>query len=141
MKRHSARLWIARILVSFVLIVNVQSALTFLLSPTRYAPAYELGGSAGAAVIQGFGVLFLMWNVPYFVAAWHPKRYRLVLIICIVMQAIGLLGESYIQWGLPLEHSILRNSIMRFIIFDGSGLVALLLAAWLTRRLIRNEQT
>jgi hypothetical protein len=133
MKNPIFRLWIARLLIGAVLAMNVQSALAFLFAPTKYAPAYELNGAVGAAAIQGFGVLFLMWNVPYGVAAWHPGKYRLVLIICIIMQAIGLVGESFILWGLPIENLVLRGSILRFVIFDGYGFVGLVLAAGLAR--------
>ena len=128
------KLWISRALIGAVLAMNVQSALAFLFNPQRYAPAYELSGAVGAAAIQGFGVLFLMWNVPYLIAAWHPRRHRLILMICIVMQTIGLIGESYILWGLPAEHTILRRSLLRFIIFDGDGLGALLLALLIIRK-------
>ena len=67
----------ARVLVGVVFVVNVQCALVFLLLPGRYATLFELQGSAGEAIIQGMGVLFLMWNVPYGVAPvipMHRKR-------------------------------------------------------------------
>ena len=51
----------------------------------------------------------------------------------IAMQSIGLIGETLILRALPLEHAILRDSILRFIIFDGGGLVALIAAAWITK--------
>jgi hypothetical protein len=113
----------------------VQSALAFLFSPGRYAPQFELQGEPGVAAIRGFGVLFLMWNVPYAVAAWDPWRYRLALIIAIVMQAIGLAGELLISNSLPEANNLLHDSIARFILFDALGLVALLIAARLTRKI------
>jgi hypothetical protein len=131
--RGESRGWIARILIGLVLLINGQSALVFFTNPSRFAPAYELSGIPGEAAIQGFAVLFLMWNVPYLVALVDPIKYRISLYEAIVMQSIGLIGESLILSGLPREYTILRNSILRFIIFDGCGLIALLAAAWITR--------
>ena len=74
-----------------------------------------------------------MWNVPYVVAIIHPRKYRLSLFQAVAMQAIGLLGESVLFTRLPGGYPQLGASILRFIIFDGSGLVALLLALLLTR--------
>ena len=127
-----ARTWAGRILIGVVLFINVQSALAFFFNPGIYAPWYELQGTVGDATIRGFGVLFLMWNIPYFFALIHPQKYRISLIEAIAMQAIGLFGESFILGTLPAEHAILRGSILRFIAFDGGGLVALILAAWIT---------
>jgi hypothetical protein len=126
------RIW-ARVLIGAVLLMNVQSALTFLLSPDRYAPQFELGGEPGAAAVRGFGVLFLMWNVPYAVAVWDPRRYRLALLIAIAMQVIGLMGETFIRASLSGINSLARASIARFILFDALGLGALLIAVWVTR--------
>jgi hypothetical protein len=78
--------------------------------------------------------LFLMWNIPYAVALWHPVRYRISLYEATAMQAIGLLGESLIWFSQPPAHSMLRASLLRFIAFDGAGLVLLLLAIWLVQR-------
>ena len=128
----NSRIWLARALIGAVLIINVQSALVFFINPSRFAPAYELAGIPGQAAMRGFAVLFLMWNVPYLVALINPVKYRISLYEAIVMQGIGLAGESIILQSLPLEHSILRDSILRFIIFDGSGLIALISAAWVT---------
>jgi hypothetical protein len=71
-----------------------------------------------------------MWNVPYAVAAWDPWRYRLALIIAIVMQAIGLAGELLIYTTLQEANNLLLGGIARFILFDTLGLVALLVALW-----------
>ena len=128
------RIWVGRILIGVVLFINIQSALAFFFNPGIYAPWYELRGAVGDAAIRGFGVLFLMWNIPYIVALIHPQKYRISLIEALVMQTVGLLGESFILGTLPAEHAILRGSIMRFIAFDGSGLVALILATWITRK-------
>lgn len=109
----------------------------FVLSPQVFVRAYELSGAAGEAAIRGVGVLFLMWNIPYIFATINPSRFRLGLVFALLMQFIGWIGESYIFTTLPAEHSILRNSILRFIAFDGTGLLLLLLAYLI----IKNERT
>ena len=128
-----SRIWVARALIGMVLAINVQSAIAFFADPARFAPAYELSGVSGTAAIQGFAVLFLMWNVPYVVALLHPQKYRVSLYEAIAMQSIGLIGETLILSQLPVEHITLRTSILRFIIFDGAGLIALLFALWITK--------
>lgn len=127
------RIWGARILIGLVLLINVQSAVVFFANPARFAPAYELSGIPGAAAIRGFAVLFLMWNVPYVVALINPVKYRVSLYEAVTMQSLGLVGESIIFWTLPAEHIVLRGSILRFILFDGAGLVALIAAAWISK--------
>jgi len=67
------------------------------------------------------------------VALWNPARHRTVLYIAIAMQTIGLVGETWIYLSLPPVHAAARASIMRFIIFDGLGLLALLAAVWISR--------
>jgi hypothetical protein len=123
------RLWAARACVGGVLFANVQCAVAFWLSPAGYAPMFELNGAAGEAAVQGIAVLFLMWNVPYGVALWHPRRHRLALWQAVVMQALGVVGETLIWWQLPTAHAVLRGSLLRFIVFDAGGLAALCLAA------------
>jgi hypothetical protein len=120
--------------VGAVLLANVQCAVAFWLAPASYAPMYELEGAAGQAVVQGIAVLFLMWNVPYAVALCHPRRYRLALWQAVVMQALGVAGESLIWWQIPAAHAVLRGSLLRFIVFDAGGLVALCVAAALIAR-------
>ena len=95
---------------------------------------FELTGVPGAAAVRGTGILFVMWNVPYLVALWNPRVYRLVLGIMLVMQFVGLVGESLILFTLPGGHALLSESILRFIIFDGSGLVLLAAAFWILNR-------
>lgn len=129
----SAPRWtnLARLLVGIVFVWNVQCAMAFLIRPEAYAAGFELAGAVGQAVMQSLGVLFLMWNVPYAVALWHPVRHRMALFEAVTMQAIGVAGESWILWGLGHEHAILQSSITRFIWFDAAGLALLLVAAWL----------
>ena len=129
----AARVWVGRALIGVVFLWNVQCAVAFLLAPGTYAPGFEVGGPAGEAVVRGLGVLFLMWNVPYFVALLNPVIHRVSLYEAIAMQAIGLAGETLIRWTLPEAHAIASAIIARFIAFDGAGLVVLLLSAWVTR--------
>lgn len=124
------RTWLARLLIGIVFTLNVQCALAFLIAPQTYAPAFELGGAPGAGMVRGMGILFLMWNVPYAAALWQPLRHFISLTEAVVMQAVGLLGESLVRLGLPVQHATARGSILRFIWFDGGGLI-LLTAAWL----------
>ena len=129
------RLWISRLLIAYVLFVNVQSAVLFLLQPEAYAPGFELSGAAGAGMVRGMGLLFLMWNVPYAMALSHPVRRRLSLYEALVMQAIGLFGETFLLLSLPPGHSVLVDSVGRFILFDGIGLGVLVVALALTLNL------
>jgi hypothetical protein len=128
------RLWVARLLIGLVIAWNLQAALTFILWPEQYAPGFELTGIPGAVAVRGTGILFLMWNVPYLVALWHPHKYRLALGLALVMQLIGLVGETLILFTLPNGHALLGASISRFIAFDASGLVLLVAAFWLSNR-------
>jgi cellobiose-specific phosphotransferase system component IIC len=82
-------------------------------------------------MLRGMGILFLMWNVPYAVALWNPSRQRVSLYEAIVMQAIGLVGETILLLTFPAGHTAVRATVRRFILFDGSGLLLLFLAAWL----------
>lgn len=127
------RIWLARLLIGAVLFFNVQCALAFLIWPDAYAPGFALAGVPGAAAVRATGILFLMWNVPYVVAFSSPLRRRVSLYEAVAMQAIGFIGESLLAAGLPPGSDVLRASLLRFIVFDGGGLLALLLAVWLTR--------
>lgn len=128
--RLSYRLWLSRVLVGIVFFFNVQSSLAFLIWPWAYTPGFELTGAVGAALIQGFGLLFLMWNVPYAFALWHPRKNRVSLYEAVLMQAIGFFGETILVSLLPAGHALLRASITRFRWFDGLGLALLLMAAF-----------
>jgi len=122
------RLWISRLLIGLVAAWNLQVAFVFIFSPAVFVHAYELSGDAGEAAVRGIGVLFLMWNVPYVYAAANPIKFRLALTFALLMQFIGLFGESYIWSTLSSGHVILQTSILRFIAFDGVGFLLLLLA-------------
>jgi hypothetical protein len=120
-------------LIGAVFAWNVQCALVFLAAPGAYTAGFELSGTAGEAAVRGMGILFLMWNVPYALALWHPQKHRMALFEAVAMQAIGVAGESLLLAGLPAGAAILRDSVSRFITFDAAGL-ALLLAAVLLQR-------
>jgi hypothetical protein len=126
------RLWAARLLIGYVLVVNVQAAVLFLAQPESFAAGFELSGTAGRGMVQGMGLLFLMWNVPYAVALSHPLKRRVSLLEALVMQAIGVFGETFLLFGLPAGHPALVDSVGRFILFDGIGLGALVLAYGMT---------
>jgi hypothetical protein len=132
MKFMHRRKWLGRVLIGTVLFVNVQCALLFLLQPRVYVPGFGLEGGTGIVYVRGIGLLFLMWNVPYFVAVLDPMKYRVSLYEATVMQAIGLVGETLLL-SLPVGHQALHNTVRRFILFDAVGLVLLLLAVWVTR--------
>ena len=133
----SLRLWIARLLIGLVTAWNLQAAFVFIFSPGRFVHAYELSGAAGEAAIRGFGLLFLMWTVPYLFALKDPLRYQLALTFALLMQSIGLIGESYILSTLTVDHLILKGSIWRFISFDGAGLLML----GISYLLVRNKKS
>ena len=127
-------LTLARILIGSVTFFNLQCAFAFLVSPASYAPAFEVSGLPGASLVSALGILFLMWNVPYLFALAHPVRQRTSLIQAVIMQAIGLIGESILYFNTPAVHALLRQTALRFILFDGVGLVLLTGALWLTRK-------
>ena len=134
MKKLALRVWAARLLIAVVVAWNLECALVFLLSPGVFAPGFELTGIPGAAAVRGFAVLFVMWNIPYLVALWHPQRHRLSLWEALAMQTIGVIGESLILSSIPLGHVVLRTSLLRFIMFDGAGVLLLIGAVWLVRK-------
>lgn len=128
------RLRIAQFLIFVVLLINIFCAVDFIVRPDLYKGGYELSGEVGRVVVIGYGILFLMWQVPYFFALAQPVVHRTSLIQAILMQMIGLIGESFLLQSIPLEHEILRGSIMRFIIFDAGGLLLLILAFLVIRK-------
>jgi hypothetical protein len=134
------RLWTARLLIGLVIAWNLQAAFVFLFSPGGFAPGFELSGIPGQAAIRGIAVLFVMWNVPYLLAVWQPRKYVISLMEALAMQSLGLLGETGIRMSLPPAHLILQSSIERFIIFDAAGLAGLIIAFWLVR-LERSKNT
>jgi|APSaa5957512622_1039677.scaffolds.fasta_scaffold103604_3 hypothetical protein len=113
---------IPRVLIGLVLLVNIQCAGAFVLHPVAYMGGFGLEGIVGEQMVRAMGVLFLMWNVPYAFALVHPRKYRSSLIEALIMQTIGLVGETAILLlGGPYPSPV-ELTITRFIIFDGIGL-------------------
>ena len=134
-----ARLLLPRLLIFLVLAMNLQCAFAYILNPMPYVAPFELSGEAGRAAIIGIGILFVMWQVPYVFALAHPLRNRRSLLEAVLMQAIGLVGETLLLRSIPMVHTTLRASILRFIIFDAAGLLLLLAAAVFTFPLLKSD--
>lgn len=125
--------WAARIAVAAVCAWNLSAAVPFTLSPHRYIAGFEVSGPGGEALVRGLGILFLMWQVPFLPAIWHPRRHRVCLRVILAMQAVGLAGELWMMATLPSGHAALRATGTRFVAFDAAGLVLLAAAYALTR--------
>lgn len=124
-----AAIWFTRLAFAVVFVINVQCALSFVLFPEQFVAAYELEGIAGQAAVSGIGVAFLMWNATYPAFIVAPLKFKVLGWVILIQQAIGLVGESVILARLPqVGHDVLASSIMRFIVFDGVGLVLMALA-------------
>ena len=124
-KSSKQALWCTRIVFGLVFIINVQCALQFVFIPDAYVGAYELEGISGIIALQGMGIAFLMWNATYPLYLINPIKYPTLGIIILAQQMIGLIGESTLLFSLPPEHDLLYDSIVRFICFDGIGLVVM----------------
>lgn len=135
---RSFGLTFTRLAVGIVFAWNVLCAFEFILRPALYASTFELSGATGQAALQGFGVLFLMWNATYPPVIVQPWRQRTLFGVILAQQAIGLLGESWIWLQLPAELTVARSATLRFIVFDGAGLL-LLAAAYLALFLRRKK--
>jgi hypothetical protein len=127
-------LWITRSLIGLVLFFNLESALLFLWNPQVYTSSFEVQGPAGIIIVRSIGLLFVMWNIPYLVSFLHPIKYRVALIEAIVMQSIGLVGETIFLLTLAPGLSEINNTLTRFIWFDSCGLLCLIVAFWLVRK-------
>lgn len=141
MQLYSDRMTIARALIGMVLFFNLQAAFVFIFNPAAYTTGFEVSGVPGEKLVQGMGILFLMWNVPYIFALIHPVRNRISLLSAIIMQAIGVASESILLATLPAGHSMLERTAMRFIVFDGVGLILLGIAWTITHQLSNNRET
>ena len=119
---------VSRVLIGLVVFFNLQCSYYFLFHPADYAPAFELTGEPGSAAIQGMGLLFMMWNVPYVFALLNPIKYIISLVEAVIMQAVGVFGETILLLVLNGEHPLIKASVLRFIYFDGAGLVLLAIA-------------
>jgi hypothetical protein len=131
---------IASVLIGIVFVLNVQAGIDFYFSPQKYTAAYELTGIPGDISVAGVGLLFLMWNVPYVFALWNPFKFNVSLLQAIIMQAIGVIGESLFLIRFPLQDfPILKESILRFIYFDSAGLLLLLIAGLVVMQYKKNS--
>lgn len=128
LKTHLARLFMA-----IVLFFNLQCAFQFMFFPTSFSPSFELIGLSGDYSIRGMGILFLMWNVPYIFAAIQPVKNKTSYLQSLIMQSIGLVGETCLLITIPIGHAPLSSSISRFILFDGIGLLLISLGYILIR--------
>lgn len=126
--RHRWKVWFARSVVGTVFVVNVWCALVFIFDTDTYVAGFELSGVAGRVMVQGIGILFLMWNATYPLVLRDPEKYRAVCGVVLVQQAIGVIGETWLTLTLPPGHSILVATGARFIVFDFAGLLAMLFA-------------
>jgi hypothetical protein len=134
MNKIDIRLWAARLLIAFVVVWNLECALVFLIAPGVFIPGFELTGIPGDVAVRGIAVLFVMWTIPYLVAFWQPRRNRVSLWEALAMQVVGVIGESLILYSIPVEHTILHTSLLRFIMFDAAGLLCLIGATFLSRQ-------
>ena len=123
------RQWVVRIAFFVVFSWNVICALQFIFVPEVFVSSYQLSGTEGAVALRGLGVAFLMWNATYPAFIWCPSRFSALGVVIIIQQIIGLIGETIILLSLPGGYTLLADSILRFIIFDGAGLVLMLVSS------------
>ena len=124
---------VVRVVFAAVFAVNVQCALSFVAAPEQFVSGFMLGGTGqvGEAAVRGLGVAFLMWNATYPAFIVAPGRFSVLGWVILVQQLIGLGGESGLYCALGPGHEVLQASILRFIAFDGVGLVLMAVAfAW-----------
>ena len=125
-RQAKASVWAVRIAFAVVFFLNVQCAVQFILWPSSFTGSYELSGVAGEAAVRGLGIAFLMWNCTYPAVIIRPERFKALGVVVLVQQAIGLMGETLLSASLPGGHAILQGGISRFALFDGLGLVLML---------------
>jgi hypothetical protein len=85
-------------------------------------------------MVQAIGILFLMWNATYPLVVIHPHRYRTLFAVVLAQQAIGVVGETWLLISLPVGHPALWATGVRFIVFDGLGLIGMGILFWLLGR-------
>lgn len=134
--KRTVILWLVRLVVGVVFFFNVTCALAFIARPGDYAPAFEVSGIPGEILVRGMGILFLMWNATYPPVLVRPDRQRTLFAVVLAQQAIGVVGETAMWATLPPGHPALWATGLRFILFDGAGLVAMGLAfGWMIWKL------
>ena len=122
----SRLIWLARITVGIVFLANINAALAFIFQPEKYVSGFEVEGVAGRVIVQGIGILFLMWNATYPLVILRPIRHLTLFAIILVQQTIGVVGETWLWFSIPSDHKALVQTGARFIAFDGGGLLAML---------------
>jgi len=127
--------WIIRALIAPVVFFNLQCSFAFLIHPEGYTAGFDLYEPTGTHMIQGLGLLFLMWNIPYLVALLDPIRHSTSLVEAVIMQFIGVGGESLLLLRVPQEYLNLHASVIRFILFDGGGFILLLIALIIRKKI------
>lgn len=120
--------WVCRICFTIVFIVNIHSAISFIVDPGPYAWNFGLRGDSGHFAVRGLGIAFLMWNATYPVFIALPNLFKVVGGIVLAQQLIGLIGESLLLPYLPHASFLFAASIMRFIEFDAFGLLIMTIA-------------
>ncbi len=131
----------ARLIIAIVLFFNLQCAFAFLLWPQTYTAGFGLQGILGQQIVRALGVLFLMWNIPYLFALAHPLRHFISLLEAVLMQAIAVIGDTLILLLAGSIPPLIESTLQRFILFDGAGLLLLLTAFFLTRRLSKHTDS
>jgi len=126
--------WAARFLIAGVLFWNLQAAVYFMFRPADFLEPFQLEGIPGRSAIIGYGILFLMWCVPYVFALVHPVKWRISLWEALIMQGIGTTAELILLSSIPTDYVLLRSSITRFALFDGAGVLLLMTALVLSRQ-------
>jgi hypothetical protein len=119
---------ISRCAVGMVFILNITCAFAFIGQPEKYMGRFEIDGVQGRLVVQALGILFLMWNATYPPVLIDPIRHKTIFQIILIQQAIGFIGESWLFFTLPADHTAIWATVLRFIYFDGGGLLLMGLA-------------
>jgi hypothetical protein len=122
--------------VGMVFILNITCAFAFIFQPEKYMGGFEIGGEQGRLVVQALGILFLMWNATYPPVLIDPIKHKTLFGVVLLQQAIGFFGESWLLLTLPAGHAAITSTVLRFIYFDGGGLILMGLAYFLLMKTI-----
>lgn len=121
--------WVTRVCFAIVFAWNIECALSFVISPEAFTSGFQVQSVPGIAAVRGLGTAFLMWNATYPLFIINPQKYKALGGVIIAQQIIGLVGELYILLTLPGEgYALLAGSITRFVAFDATGLVMMLVS-------------
>ena len=122
-QRTDAAVWATRICFALVFVINVQCAVQFVVNPAGFMGGFGLSGPEGQLAVAGLGVAFLMWNATYPLFIWQPNRFPVLGAVILAQQVIGLVGETALYLQLGSLTAVAGAAILRFICFDGAGLV------------------